>query len=135
MGQMGISRQREGYGRFLLEFQVVVVGALLIVGTAVLLTRHDTIDLVTYASGAGLILLVTAATIFWRQNSQLQRLSLLLPLLDTVGIRLTVFADHSPQPGGALLLILPVVWIAYSFGHWGFVICLALVAVTTPGSF
>jgi signal transduction histidine kinase len=132
---MGMSRHHEGYARALLEFQIVVLGALLVVGTAVVLTRHATLDLFIYASGAGLIVLVTAATIFWRQNAQLQRLSLVLPLIDIVGIRLTAFADHTAQSGGALLLILPIVWIAYSFGYRGFVICLALVAVTSPSSF
>ncbi|TFD49928.1 HAMP domain-containing histidine kinase [Cryobacterium sp. Hh11] len=65
---MSMARHYEGYARSLLEFQIVMFGALLAVGTA-------------------------------------------------------------------LLLMLLIIWIAYSFGPWGFVICLALVAATSPSSF
>ncbi|TFB71908.1 HAMP domain-containing histidine kinase [Cryobacterium glaciale] len=130
-----MARQYAGYGRSLLEFQIVVFGALIVVGTAVVLTRSDTLDPSTYAAGAGLIALVTAATVVWRENALVQRFSLALPLVDIVGIRLTVLADLTEQSSGALLLILPIIWIAYSFGPWGFTICVVLVAVTSPQSF
>ena len=130
-----MARHYAGYGRSLLEFQIVVFGALIIVGTAVVLTRSDTLDPTTYAAGAGFIVLVTAVTVIWRENALVQKFSLVLPLADIVGVRLTVLADLTQQASGALLLILPIIWIAYSFGPWGFTICLALVAVTSPQSF
>lgn len=130
-----MSRHHEGYGRFLLEFQIVVFGTLIVVGAAVLLTRFDTVDRAAYASGAGLIALVTVVTVLCRDNAVIQRFSLVLPLVDIVGIRLTVLADQTGRSGAALLLILPIIWIAYSFGPRGFAICLALVAVTSPQSF
>ena len=130
-----MARHYAGYGRSLLEFQIVVFGALIIVGTAVVLTRSDTLDPITYAAGAGFIVLVTAVTVIWRENALVQKFSLVLPLADIVGVRLTVLADLTQQASGALLLILPIIWIAYSFGPWGFTICLALVAVTSPQSF
>ncbi|MFC5931218.1 sensor histidine kinase [Cryobacterium melibiosiphilum] len=128
-------RRYEGYARSLLEFQVVVFAALLVVGTALLVGGPNTLNPVLYISGAGLIGLVTVVTVLWRKTAWLQSFSLALPLLDIVGIRLTVVADQAAMSGGALLLILPIIWIAYSFGPVGFAVCLALVAVTSPQSF
>jgi len=130
-----MSRHYEGYARSLLEFQFVVLGALIVVGTAVILGRPNNLDPVVYATGAGMIVLGTAATVLWHRNILFQRFSLALPLLDIVAIRVTALADDSMLSGGALLLMLPIIWIAYSFGPWGFVICLVFVGVTSPRSF
>ena len=132
---MGMARHYEGYARSLLEFQIVVFGALLVVGTALLLSRPNSLDPVLYGTGAGLIALTTLATVLGNRTVLFQRFSLLVPLVDIVGIRLTALADDPMLSGGALLLMLPIIWIAYSFGPWGFVICLALVAATSPSSF
>lgn len=130
-----MARHSEGYARSLMEFQIVVCVSLLVVGTALVLSRGDALDPALYASGAGLIALMTLVTLLWRENAVFQRLSLAVPLADIVGVRLTVLADDAQHSGGALLLILPIIWIAYSFGPWGFAVCLALVAVTSPQSF
>jgi len=130
-----MSRHYEGYARSLLEFQVVVLGALIVVGTALILGRPNNLDPVVYATGAGMIVLATAATVLWHRNVLFQRFSLALPLLDIVAVRVTALADDSMVSSGALLLMLPIIWIAYSFGPWGFVICLVLVAATSPRSF
>ncbi|GEP26716.1 HAMP domain-containing histidine kinase [Cryobacterium levicorallinum] len=132
---MGMARHYEGYARSLLEFQIVVFGALLVVGTALLLSRPNSLDPMLYGTGAGLIALTTLATVLGNRTVLFQRFSLLVPLVDIVGIRLTALADDPMLSGGALLLMLPIIWIAYSFGPWGFVICLALVAATSPSSF
>lgn len=130
-------RYYEGFARSLAEFQVVVFAALVVVGTALLLARPNNLDLVVYFSGAAIILLGTIATLIWRHNSLFQRFSLLLPLADIVGIRLTALADDSMLSGAALvlMLMLPIIWIAYTFGPWGFMICVGLVGVTSPRSF
>ncbi|MFO7689098.1 MAG: HAMP domain-containing sensor histidine kinase [Cryobacterium sp.] len=130
-----MTRHYEGYARSLLEFQVVVFAALLVVGTALVISRGDSLDAVLFASGAGLITLVTVATLLWRHRTEFQRFSLVLPLLDIVGVRLAVLADDTLHSGGGLLLILPIIWIAYTFGPWGFAVCLVLIAATSPQSF
>jgi len=137
MGKSGIgdARHYTGYARSLAEFQVVVFAALVVVGTALVLARPDNLNPVVYSSGAGIIVLGTVATLIWRHDALFQKLSLLLPLADIVGIRLTALADDSMLSGAALVLMLPIIWIAYSFGPWGFVICLALVGITSPRSF
>ncbi len=135
MGKFNITHVYEGYGRSLVEFQTVVLASLIVVGTALLLGRSSTLDLLPYSAGAALIVIVTVLTWFCYRSALFLRYSLLLPLIDIAGIRLTMLADQSTLPGGALLLVLPVIWIAYSFGPWGFAICLVLVAVTSPQSF
>ncbi|WP_166789441.1 cell wall metabolism sensor histidine kinase WalK [Cryobacterium sp. TMS1-20-1] len=130
-----MARHFEGYARSLLEVQIVVFGALLVVGSALLLSRPNSLDPVLYGTGASLFALMTLATMLGNRKALFQRFSLLVPLVDIVGIRLTALADDPMLSGGALLLMLPIIWIAYSFGPWGFVICLALVAATSPSSF
>jgi signal transduction histidine kinase len=135
MGKIGLERRYEGYGRSLVEFQAVVLASFLVLGTALLLSRPHTLEPLLYSAGATVLLVVTASTVVWRQNALFQRFSLVLPLVDIVGIRLTMMADSTELSGGALLLIFPTVWIAYSFGPWGFAMCLALLAVTSPQGF
>ncbi len=135
MGKMGMARHHADYARSLWEFQIVVLGALLVVGTAVVVGRSNTLDPVLYACGAAMIVLVTLATVLWSRTALFQRLSLLVPLVDILGIRLTALADDPMLSGGALLLMLPIIWIAYSFGPWGFVICLTVVIATSPNNF
>lgn len=130
-----MSRHYEGYARSLLEFQFVVLGALIVVGTALVFGRPNNINPIIYATGAGMIVLATVATVLWHRNELFQRFSLVLGLIDIVAIRVTALADDSMVSSGALLLMLPIIWIAYTFGPWGFVICLALVAGTSPRSF
>lgn len=127
-----MSRHFAGYARSLLEFQIVVFGSLLVVGAALTLARPNGFDPMVFAAGAALIVLATAATVLWHRNARFQRFSLLLPLIDIVGIRLTALADESVPSGGALLLVLPVIWIAYTFGLWGLAACLTLLVATSP---
>jgi len=134
-GAIHMSRHYEGFARSLLEFQFVVLGALIVVGTALVFGRPNSIDPIIYATGAGMIVLATVATVVWHRNELFQRFSLLLGLIDIVAIRVTALADDSTVSSGGLLLMLPIIWIAYTFGPWGFVICLALVAGTSPQSF
>jgi signal transduction histidine kinase len=130
-----MSRHAAGYARSLLEFQLVVFGALIVVGAALVLARPNGFDPNVYIAGAVTIVLATAATVLWHRAARFQRLALLLPLVDIVGIRLTALADASVPSGGALLLVLPIIWIAYTFGPWSFVICLALLIATSPPGF
>ncbi|SEN97362.1 sensor histidine kinase [Cryobacterium luteum] len=119
-------------GRSLWEFQGVVFGALIIVGTAVLLSQPDALNPRLYAAGAGLIALVTLVTAIWRNHPTLQRFSVLLPFADMIGIRVTAHAEGATLSGGALLLILPMIWIAYSHGLRGVLAAIALILVTSP---
>jgi signal transduction histidine kinase len=132
---MSQARDHPGYGRSLLEFQIVVFGSLVVVGVARMFFRPNTLDPAFYTAGAVVLVLVTVATLFWHHSPLLQRFSLLLPLADIAGIRLTVLADVTDRAGGALLLMLPIIWIAYAFGRWGYAICLAVVLATSPSSF
>ncbi|MDJ0338342.1 HAMP domain-containing sensor histidine kinase [Cryobacterium sp. PH31-O1] len=119
-------------GRTLLDFQGVMFGALVIVGTAVLLSQPDALNPVLYAVGAGLIALITLITGIWRNHPTLQRFSVLLPLADLIGIRVTAYAEGATLSGGALLLILPIIWIAYSYGLRAVLAAIALILVTSP---
>jgi signal transduction histidine kinase len=134
MGKMAITRRHDGYGRSLVEFQSVVLASLVVVATALWLGRPSAFDPVFCLAGAALIAVATAATVLWRQNASFQKFSLLLPLVDILGIRLVTLADQSLLAGGAPLLMVPMIWIAYSFGPWAFAVCVALVALTnSPG--
>ncbi|MDJ0350643.1 HAMP domain-containing sensor histidine kinase [Cryobacterium sp. PH29-G1] len=130
-----MARHYEGYARSLAEFQVVVFIASAVVDTALVLARPHNLDPLLYGLGAAMIVLATIATLIWRHNVLFQKFSLLLPLVDIVGIRLTALSDDTMLSGAGLVLMLPIIWIAYSFGPWGFVACLALVAATSPRSF
>ncbi|SDN36409.1 His Kinase A (phospho-acceptor) domain-containing protein [Cryobacterium flavum] len=123
---------RRDTGRALLEFQGAVFGALVIVGTAVLLSQPAALNPFLYAAGAGIITVITVITLIWHNRPGLQRFAVLLPLLDLLGIRLTAHAEDATLSGGALLLILPMIWIAYSFGVRGVLAGVALLVVTSP---
>ena len=127
-----MEQHHEGNGRSLLEFQVVVLGALGIVGSAVLLSQPDALDLSLYIVGAGLIALVTLVTAIWRNRPILKRFSMLLPLADLLGIRFTAHAEGATLSGGALLLILPMIWLAYSFSVSGVLAGITLILITSP---
>ncbi|MFC5931627.1 sensor histidine kinase [Cryobacterium melibiosiphilum] len=129
---MGTDQARRGTGRALLEFQGVVFGALVVVGSAVLLSQPADLDPLLYAAGAGIITVITVITVIWHNRPGLQRFAVLLPLLDLLGIRFTAHAEGATLSGGALLLILPIIWIAYSFGMRGVLASVALLLVTSP---
>ncbi|TFD69482.1 sensor histidine kinase [Cryobacterium ruanii] len=122
----------EGYGRSLLEFQIVVFGALIVVGTAVLLSHPHALDLSIYIVGASIVALVTLVTAIWRNRPVLKRFSVLLPLADLLGIRFTAHAEGATLSGGALLLILPMIWLAYSFSVSGVLAGITLILITSP---
>ncbi|WP_304481702.1 histidine kinase dimerization/phospho-acceptor domain-containing protein, partial [Cryobacterium sp. Y11] len=129
---MGTDQARRDTGRALLEFQGVVFGALVVVGSAVLLSQPAALDPLLYAAGAGIITVITLITLIWRNRPGLQRFAVLLPLVDLLGIRFTARAEGATLSGGALLLILPLIWIAYSFGMRGVLAGVALLVVTSP---
>ncbi len=111
-------------------------GALVVVGSAVLLSQPAALDPLLYAAGAGIITVITVITLIWHNRPGLQRFAVLLPLLDLLGIRFTAHAEGATLSGGALLLILPMIWIAYSFGMRGVLasvaLLVALLLVTSP---
>ncbi|WP_104176551.1 cell wall metabolism sensor histidine kinase WalK [Cryobacterium sp. Y50] len=129
---MGTDQAHRDMGRALLEFQGAVFGALVIVGTAVLLSQPDALDPLLYAVGAGVITVATLITLICHNRPVLQRFAVLLPLVDLLGIRFTAHAEGATLSGGALLLILPMIWIAYSFGGRGILAGVALLVITTP---
>ncbi|MFC5927988.1 sensor histidine kinase [Cryobacterium melibiosiphilum] len=121
-------------GTRLLEFQLIVAVPLVVTGCTVLALHASELNVGLYLSGLCIVALVTLALLRVRRTTRLLRFAVVIPLADIVGIRLMVTSEGLGPLGDGQLVLLPLLWLAFSFGLRAALGGGLLVAALTPAA-
>lgn len=119
-------------GRIIFESQLVSAVPMLISPIAVYILKPSELRASTYLLGIALLAFVTVVTGLLIRTRFVLRWAIVLPFLDIIGLRVMINSQGANPVGDGILLILPVLWLAFSFGLISALCGIALAAALTP---
>jgi two-component system phosphate regulon sensor histidine kinase PhoR len=119
-------------GRTIVESQLISVVPMLISPIAVYILKPSELRASTYLLGMALLVLITVTAALLMRTRLLLRWAIVLPFLDIICLRIMVNSQGANPVGDGILLILPILWLAFSFGLIAAAVGMIVAALLTP---